>query len=147
MVHWCHCFSCSFPCLYLYNNCLTSLFIICFVKSSTCFMIESISCFKWVRTSIGKLKWKFLGSAVVASLLSRIILNNWLNCCKVFWLFYCVDTKDIVFVWFIFLVSMNSFQHLFVLTILEAWLIVCLELRIWFQFSFYFEDLNSLFQL
>ena len=36
--------------------------------------------------------------------------------------------KDIVFAWFCFLVSMD-YSSFFVLTILEVYLIVCLELR------------------
>ena len=34
--------------------------------------------------------------------LSPIIIMTWLNRYKVFWWFYCVDTKDLMFVWFCF---------------------------------------------
>ena len=67
------------------------------------------------------------------------IIITWLNCCKVFWWFYYADTKVIVFVWFHFLVCMNYIQLIFVLIfvliILEGWLIVFLELIFWFQFQ------------
>ena len=58
-----------------------------------------------------------------------------LNCCRALWLFYCVDKVDALFVRFRFLVCIN-FQFLFVRTILEVWLVVCLELRFWFLFVF-----------
>ena len=53
-------------------------------------------------TLLGKSKWKVLGSFVIMSSLSFISIMTWLNCCKVFWWFYCVDTKAIVF--FLFLI-------------------------------------------
>ena len=59
---------------------------------------------------------------------------NDLNCFKRFWRFYYADTKDIVFVWFQFLVCVNYLQFLFVLIILEFWLIVCVQLRFCFLF-------------
>ena len=54
---------------------------------------------------------------------------TWLNWGKLFWWFYHADTKDVIFFWFRCLICLNYFQHLFVLRILEVWLIVCLESR------------------
>ena len=34
---------------------------------------------------------------------------NYLNCSKLFWSFYCVDTKDTVFGWFHFSICVNYF--------------------------------------
>ena len=58
--------------------------------------------------SLGKLKLKFLGSAVIMSLLSPIILMTWLNCYKAFWWFYCLDTKQSIC-----LISIFSLYELF----------------------------------
>ena len=45
-----------------------------------------------------------------------------------------MDKVDTLFVWLSFLVYMNYFQLLFVVIILEVWLIVCLKLVYWFLF-------------
>ena len=112
------CFFCSwisFPCLYLYNNLLISIFILCAAKNLLCIIIWSISCLKFLSTSlsISKWKWKVLASELTSLLLSiraLIIIMTWLNCCKVFLWFYCANT---LFVWFLFLVCFNYFQVLF----------------------------------
>ena len=112
------CFPCSwisFPCIHLDNNCL----IECSAKSSM-FYDRLNSCFKLMPASLNKSKWKVLGSVVITSLLFRIITMIWLNCFKVIWQFYCVDTKDIIFARFRFLVCLNYFQLLFVLVVLEV---------------------------
>ena len=67
-----------------------------------------------------------------------IVITTWLNFCKVFWWSYYADTKDLVSVWFHFLICMNYFQLSCELTLLEVWLIVCLELRFLIQFLFFF---------
>ena len=55
---------------------------------------------------LGKSNWKVFGSVFITNMLSPmctpIIIMTWLNCFKVFWWFYCVDTKYIVCVWFFF---------------------------------------------
>ena len=94
-----------------------------------------------------KPKWKDLGSVVVTSLLSFIIIMTWLKCCKVIWWFVMLIQKiqhlfDLIF---FFLVFMNYFQLLFELIILKVWLIVCLESIFWFEFLFFF--LNTSFTL
>ena len=70
-----------------------------------------------------KIKTKSFGS-LIAIIFSSMIIMTRLNCCKLFWWFYYADTKYI-FVWFHSLICMNCFQLLFVLIILEVWLIVC----------------------
>ena len=93
-------------------------------------LYDRINVMLQINTSIlGKSKQKVLGSDIIMSLLSPIIVMIWPNYCKYFWWFYCVNGKDIAFVWFRFLVCIDYFQHLFMITILEVWLIVCLELR------------------
>ena len=96
-------------------------------------MIKSISCSKFQSTPLGKSKWNFFCPVVISSLLSPmctpIIIMTWLDCCKAFWWFRYVDKVDMLFLWFCFLVCKNYFQLLFVLIILEVWLIVCLGLR------------------
>ena len=77
---------------------------------------------------LGKSRWMVFCSIVITSLLSLIIKMTWLNCCKVFWWFYCFDTEDTIFFWFRCLVCKNYFQLLFVLIILEVTLIVCFKL-------------------
>ena len=67
-----------------------------------------------------------------------IIIMTWLSCCKLFWWFCYADTKNIVCVWFHFLICINCSRPLFVLIILEVWLIVCLESRFLILFLFYF---------
>ena len=67
-----------------------------------------------------------------------VIMMTRLNYYKVFWWFYYVDTRDI-FVWFPFWVCLNYFQLLLVLIIPNFWLIVCLELRFWFKFVFFWH--------
>ena len=92
VVHLFCCFLCSwisFPCFYLDNNCLTSLFIASSAKSSLCFMTESISSSKLLSASIGRSKQKVFGSVVITSLLftmyTPIIIMTWLISCKLFW--------------------------------------------------------------
>ena len=63
----------SFPCLYLDNNRLTSLFIVCFAKSSLCFIIKSVSYLKLLSKSLNKLKWIVFGFVLITSLLSLMI--------------------------------------------------------------------------
>ena len=69
-----------------------------------------------------------MGSAAIMSLMSLIFtpINKMtsLSYCKVFWCFCCVDTKNIIFAWFHFLVYMNYFRILFVQKILGVWFIV-----------------------
>ena len=65
-----------------------------------------------------KIKIKILGSLITIIFSSNIM--TWLNCCKLFSWFYWTDAKDIVFVWFHFLIYMNCFQLLFVLIILKV---------------------------
>ena len=88
----------------------------------------------------GSIKVKSLGSVVIMSLIYSMcapnIIKTWLNCCRVFWRFYHVDMKDIVLVWYVLFVYLNYFQFLFVLMILEVWLIVYLELRFLILFLF-----------
>ena len=55
-------------------------------------------------------------------IISTVIIN-WINYCKVFWWFYCVNTKYIVYVWLCFLVFIIYFQLLFEL-ILEVCLMI-----------------------
>ena len=111
-------------------------------------MIESISCSKILSKSLGKSKQNVFGSVVIMSLTysmcAHIIITTWLNCCKLFW--WCA--KDIIFVYFRFLVWANYFQLLFMLIILKIWLIVCLELRFWilFLFLFFLRGFNFSFQ-
>ena len=52
-----------------------------------------------------------------------LFIMTWLNCRKVFRCFYRIDTKNITFFWFCFLVGMSYFQRLFVLLTLEVCLI------------------------
>ena len=128
----------SFPCLCFGNNCWISFFILSLAKDSLRFMINSNSCFKFLSTPLGKSKSK---SKVLVFLITAIfssgIIMIWLKYCKVFWWFYCADTKDIVSFWFRFLVCLNYFQLLYALIMIEVWLIVCLELRFWFLLLFF----------
>ena len=90
-----YCFLCtwiSFPSLYLENNWLISFFVECSAKSSLCLKLMS--------RPLGKSNWKVFGSVFITNMLSPIIIMTWLNCFKVFWWFYCVDTKYIVCAWF-----------------------------------------------
>ena len=107
----------------------------------------SYSRIKFMLLSIFKMKLKriALGSVIITNLLSSIctsiLIMTWLNCCNFFWWFYCVDTKDTIFICFFFVfcffsVCANYFQLLFVLIILEVWLRVCLELRFLIFFCF-----------
>ena len=115
-------------------------------------MINSVSCFWLLLTSIGKSKWRVLSLVFITSRLLSIyipiVIMTWLNHCKAFCWFCYADTKDILSTWFYFLVCMNYIQLLYVLIILEVWLIVSFELRFWFQFLFifFFEALVLLFQ-
>ena len=108
-------------------------------KNFIIFSSSLISSFKLMAASSRKSKVKAFGSVVVTNFLSPIMIMTWLNCCKLFWWFHCVDTKDKVFDWFSFLVCMTGFQRLFLLKILEAWLIVCFGLRFCFLFLFSFR--------
>ena len=96
-----------------------------------CFIIKQISCFKIMSTFLGISTRKVFGSFATTSLLSpmftAIIIKIRLNV-AFFWWFYYADPKDVVFVWFLFLVCMNYVLLSFVLIINEDWLIVCLEL-------------------
>ena len=146
MVRLLYCFLClwiSFPCLYFEKNWLISFFVLCLAKNSLCFIIESISCFRLPSIFLFKSKRIAFGSAVIASFLpsvcTPIIIITWLNCCKVVWWFYYADAEHMAFAWFRFLVCLN-FQFLFVLIILEAWLIVCLQL--WFLITLFFCPLH-----
>ena len=69
---------------------------------------------------------------------THIIKMIWLNHCKVFWWFFCVGGRDIIYLrhntWFCSGNCINYFQLLFVLIMMEFWLIVCLELRFWLFF-------------
>ena len=91
-------------------------------------MIGSVSWLKLMWISSGKSKLKTLGSAAIMSLMSLIFtpINTvtWLNFCKVFCWFCCDDTKNIIFIWFHFLVCMNYLRILFLRKILGVWLIV-----------------------
>ena len=132
MVHLFYCFLCSrmpVPCLYLNNNYPISFFVFCSVKILLfCDMISFIlqilvNAFRQI-----KMKMKSFGS-FLSSMSTTIIIMTWLNCCKLLWWFYFVDTKDIVFVQFCFLVYMNYLQLSFKLIMLKTWLIVYLGLR------------------
>ena len=105
MIQSFYCFLCtwiSFPSLYLENNWLISFFVECSAKSSLCL--------KLMPRPLGKSNRKVFGSVFITN--TPIIIMTWLNCFKVFWWFYCVDTKYIVCVWFFFfLVCMNYFQQ------------------------------------
>ena len=134
VIHLLCCFPCSwisFSCLYFNNNCSVSIFILFSAKDWFLFMINSISCIKFSSTfwSQSKLKQKVLGSLITVIFSSTIVMT-WLNCCRLFWWFYYADTNDTVFVWFRYLISLNYFQLLFVLIILEVYLIICLESKL-----------------
>ena len=137
----------SFSCLYLDNNCPTLFFVVCPAKSLLCFMIDQVLFAKLLSAYLGKSKRKVLSSAVVLSsiysMCAPLILVTWLSYCKLFWWFYWVDKVDTIFVWFWFLVCINYFQLLFVLIILDVWLIVCLDLKFWFLFLFCFVFFNG----
>ena len=64
---------------------------------------------------------------------NHVFLHYWLDWTFALdWTFLVIllgHTRDIIFVWFHFLVCMNCFWLLFVLIILEVLLIVCLELK------------------
>ena len=148
MVHWLCCFWCTWillPCLYLNNNWEILFVIICCAKKSFYYttLVLRIILFKGASdiSSLRKSKWINFGSVITTSLLylmfTPIVVLTWLNCCKVFWWFYYANTKDIVLVWFHFLVCINYFQLLFALIILEVELIVCVELRFWLFFFFF----------
>ena len=91
-----------------------------------------ISCFKLLSASLSQSKWKLWSPVVITILLPFIYIPinimTCLNCCKGFWLFYCVDKVYTLFVWFFSLICMNYF------IMLEVWLIVSSELRFWFVF-------------
>ena len=99
------------------------------------FIIKSISWSKVLSTSLIKSKTKAVCLVIIASLFSQIctpiIIMTWLNCFKLFWRFYYIDAKDIIFAWFHFLVCLNYFQLLFAQIILEFRFIICLELFVW----------------
>ena len=105
----CLCSWISFPCFYLDNSCIISFLIVCSAKSS---FFDRIS-FKLLSTSLGKTTWKFLLSVFIRISLClmyiSIVVMTALNCCKVFWWFYCVDKVNTLFVWFLFLVFLNYF--------------------------------------
>ena len=68
-------------------------------------------------------KWKVFRSLITSILplmYAPMFKMTLLNCCKHFWWLYNADTKDALF----FLFSLNYFQLLFVLMILEVWSIV-----------------------
>ena len=108
-------------CLYFSNSCSISFFVLFSAKDSLLFIINLISCFKLSSSSLGQWKSKqnVLGSLITIILSSMIILT-WFNCCKLFYWFYYAETKDIVSVWFHFLISMNCFQFFFLLIILKV---------------------------
>ena len=138
--------------LYLDNNQLISFLNVCSAKSSLCLMIKSISCFKLLPTFSAKSNWIVFGFVllqdcykIIARLLPLVItsifIRTWLCWCKMFRWFYCADTKDIVFIWFRFIVFMGYYQFLFVLVILEIKSIPGLQLRFWFLlFTLLFFD-------
>lgn len=86
-------------------------------------MIESNSCFWFLSTSLSKYCYSHY-------------YIDWIKYCKVSWWFYCTDPKEIVFLWFRFLVCMDCFQLLLVLIILEVLLIIWLELGFLIIFLF-----------
>ena len=59
------------------------------------------------------IKEQVLGS-LITFIFSSMIIVTWLNCWKLYWVFY-TDTTDAVFVWFHFLIFLNYLQVLFVL--------------------------------
>ena len=67
-------------------------------------MKEAVSCYKFLSTFLGKSKWIVFGSVITTSFLSSmcnsIIIMTCLNCCKVFWWFYCDGKVNTLFVWF-----------------------------------------------
>ena len=75
--------------------------------------------------------------SLLSLMITPIVITIWLICYKKFQWFYYADPKDMVFVWFNFLVCMNYFQLLFELITFAAWLPVCLESRFWFMFLFF----------
>ena len=98
-------------------------------------MVIKFPALAFLLTSIGKSKLIIHGSVTIKRFLlssnyTPIVITTWSNSCKVFCWFYYTDTKDIVFVRFCFLVSMNYFQLLLVLAILKNFL----ELIFWFLF-------------
>ena len=79
--------------------------------------------------------------SLITNIFSSIIIMIWLICCIIFWIFYCVDINDIIFVWFHFLICMKCFNLSLVLIILEVYLIICLDLKFlmsFLLFSFFF---------
>ena len=121
MIHWFYCFPCLstlFQCLYLGNNQLISFSVLCSYKNLFCFMIKFVSRFRLLSTFLVKLQGIVFVSVIITNLLSLmytpIIIMIWLNCCKFFWRIYYTDIKNIVFVWFHFLVCMTCFLVLFV---------------------------------
>ena len=67
-------------------------------------MRKLISCFKLLSAPLGKSKWIAFDSVIITSLLflmiTSIVITTWLNCCKVFWCFYCVEKLVKLFVSF-----------------------------------------------
>ena len=83
------------------NNCSISFSILFSAKNSLLFIINSISCFKLLSTSLGQSKWKWkVLESLITIIFPSIIIMAFLNCCKLFWWFYYADTKDIEFFWF-----------------------------------------------
>ena len=89
-----------------------------------------------------KLKPILSDSVIIARVLSTIwtsiVITTWLNCCKDFWWFYCVDINDIVFVVFRFLVSYVFANNIKSRVNNIVPVIVCLGLRFWFLFQVLF---------
>ena len=121
------CFLCTwtwFSCIYLDNNCSILFFFYSQLKMYCFFLINWISCSKFSSTFLGQSepKMKVLGSLITIKF-SSIIIMTWLSYSKLFRWFYCIDEVDTKFFWFNFLICMNCFQLLFVLIILQVWLI------------------------
>lgn len=70
----------------------------------------------------------FFITSLLSSMCAPISIMTTLNYNKGFRWFYYADAKDLVLVWFRFLVCKNSFQLLIVPVIMETCLIVCLKL-------------------
>ena len=99
--------------LYLNNDKVISFLLYAQLKVHNVLWQNKYLCFKLLQTSLCKSKWIafsfFIIKCLLSSMFTPIIIMTWLNYCKMFWWLYYVDTKNIVFAWFHYLVCMNYF--------------------------------------
>ena len=94
-------------------------------KYSLCFMIESISCFKFLLTSLSKSKRIIFGSVIITSMLSSmftpVVIMISLNC-----LFSLFEQFVLIIVWLIVYLELKLLILFLLLLLLYHLLAVCI---------------------